>query len=166
VHVFSTLFKFTSIPVSEYFHTFRIYLGYPQGIFLFYRGNMSDTNALSNKLLEIINQVQAGIVAKAPDAINLVLQEARIDAIGHFLGAAGCLLTLYVFWRIFCKVKNIKDEYGYIEVGAIVYMVISGAISVLLAGFVICVLFDIWNYVAIINPKLYLAHQLIENILN
>ena len=42
---------------------------------------MTNTDALTGKLLDIINQVQNAVTAHSSDAINLMLTSVRVDGI-------------------------------------------------------------------------------------
>ena len=46
---------------------------------------MTDTTLLTNKLLEVINQVQAQIVTHATEALNLLLTTTRVDGISYMI---------------------------------------------------------------------------------
>lgn len=115
---------------------------------------------LEHKLVEIISQLQH----QAPVATNAVLQSARVDAIASFMYipvcaiiAAGALAALH---------KWVWPEYK-IDPDSFVSFFgppVCIAIVFLCALVSILQIFDVWNYVALFHPDLYIAHQLLSKV--
>jgi hypothetical protein len=126
---------------------------------------MQVTDQLASKLLDIINQVQAGIVAHAPDALNIVLQTVRIDAISRFIYASCLLLGVVILSGIFVRINKKKDKDGDMREGVAVYCVLAGFFGTVFIILAFSQLFNVWQYVAIANPKLYLAHQIVQKVM-
>jgi riboflavin transporter FmnP len=124
---------------------------------------MTNTDALTGKLLQVINQVQAGIISKTPEAVTLVLQQTQVNAIGNILSCIAGIILIYIFWKVYLKIKGIKDEYDDINIGVTIYIAATGVLSTIFIIGIFSTLFDIWTY---INPKLYLAHQIIGKVLS
>lgn len=138
----------------------------------------TSTELLTNKFLEIINQLQTTVSAHGQEAINLALSSIQVDALGYILQTIVCFIYAFVIYKIgrfIFRKKDVidkKDEdYIYSEEaewqegGKIAYAVIFGgsALVALLNGFInLC---DIWNYFALVNPKLYLAHVIVVKVL-
>jgi hypothetical protein len=126
---------------------------------------VTPTDQVASKLLEIINQIQAGVVAHAPEAANLALQAVSYDGwYSLIIGFSWLALSLilyyiakrYVYYIKNCEKKNESDEIALgLLVCAIVIILIFAAIE----------LFDFWNWVQAFNPKLYLAHEIIQKVL-
>jgi deferrochelatase/peroxidase EfeB len=131
---------------------------------------MQVTDQLASKLLDIINQVQAGIVAHAPDAMQLVLASIQQDGIANLfpgflclLGFMGCLillLFLYKRWKTFQATYPSRDSSNYLF-GALPPV----ALGLFLLMGIFCTLGNYWNYVQIFNPKIYLAHEIIQKVM-
>lgn len=102
-----------------------------------------------------------------PDVINAAINVSRIEALQ---GAAMWLIFMaIVVWIPFYPLKwlhkwklSAKTYYSDGEGEQIVYgLSIVGYILILLVLFV---MFDIWNFIGVVNPKLYIAHQIMEKI--
>jgi hypothetical protein len=128
---------------------------------------MTNTDALTGKLLQVINQVQDTVSAHSGEAVNLVLQQVKINAIGDFIICFAAILVLYILWKVYSKVKDIKEENRRdMHGGVMIYICMAGLLSIFLLVLIFITLFNIWEYVAIINPKLYLAHEIIGKVLS
>jgi phosphotransferase system glucose/maltose/N-acetylglucosamine-specific IIC component len=115
---------------------------------------MSDTEALTGKLLDIINQVQGAVSTHSGEAVNLVLTSTRIDGISWLLGSFIFLcLSVLIGYSI---IKYDKDnELIPIALGCLVLFLFTFANLVYP-----------WNWIQVFNPKLYLAHEIIGKVLN
>jgi hypothetical protein len=119
---------------------------------------MSNTDALTGKLLEIINQVQGAVSAHSGEAVSFVLISTRIDGIFF-------LVVCFIGWAFFAGLtlipfsgkaskKEIEELFG--------FLLITGALSLLF----LAILIYPWNWIQVFNPKLYLAHEIIGKVLN
>jgi hypothetical protein len=119
---------------------------------------------VANKIVEMLSQLN--IVSG--HARDLAIQAVQI---GGFLNLAESFLFLFVFLLCgmsFMKYKKtqIKEIFigdDDITTSFIIGCIIASVSLVLLIGSVINI-FDFWNWVAIFNPKLYIAHQLIVKV--
>jgi hypothetical protein len=135
---------------------------------------MTATDQLTNKMLEIINQLQQGVISHAHDALNLMLSVTRINGIESIaIGIITLMLNIIIIkfmLNTYKKVKEYnnsitnpsekKDHDDYIPLYAGCALILFFSIPAC-----VCLLLDIWNYIAIFEPKLYLAHQIIEKVI-
>jgi hypothetical protein len=118
---------------------------------------MSNIDLVTNKLLEIINQIQSQIVNHSPDAINLILLNVKMEGITHLcVGVIYLLACVCLYPFLPNNAKSIKDED--INIGN----AIGVTVFYICFGFSLYYFLNIWNYVAIFNPKLYLVNQLMN----
>ena len=113
---------------------------------------MNNTDALTGKLLEIINQVQGAVSAHSADAVSLVLTSTRIDGVFWIISLlVSFLISSYVIY-LFASDSNDNE-------GAFLIALIAAIISFL------CLIYP-WNWIQVFDPKLYLAHQIINSFLS
>ncbi len=113
---------------------------------------MNNTDALTVKLLELINQVQNAVSFNGTESINLILTSIRINGICSLLCWFSILLLITI-WLITNIRSDIPDTRGYK--------------TIIFISFVIFLfLVYPWNWIKIVNPKLYLAHEIINNVLD
>jgi ABC-type multidrug transport system permease subunit len=138
---------------------------------------MSNTDALTSKLLEVINQIQAGVVAHAPDAAGLALAAVQQDGIANIFPGIVSLIILmaclyigikfYKKWETKTAEEAVKDYRSQKDYSFFLAFPAVSALVGFVAFVVICsTIFCYWNYVEIFSPKVYLAHQVIEKFLN
>jgi hypothetical protein len=124
---------------------------------------------LTNKLVEIVTQIQQGVIAHGADAMNLVLQSIKIGALGNFLAAIGSIVGVYIIYKIYPYIRKLKSEDPYdMTLNDFLYWLYcacSAVFTVIVTIGVFCQFFDVWQYIAIFNPKLYLAHEIIEKVM-
>jgi hypothetical protein len=133
---------------------------------------MTTTDQLTNKLLEIITQIQQGVVAHGADAVNLTLQAVSYDGICKLLLCVPLLiviiLSILAFKKISKEIKKIKDnsKHMYDDTdGCEMLRFFAAAVAVFGTALLLVMTFNFWNYVQIFNPKLYLAHEIIEKVM-
>lgn len=140
------------------------------------------TKPLQDKLIEVIDQIQASIIKVAPDALNITLEVTRMNCLVHILeyimvcivfGIPGsiCLLKLithikgYINWRTFegdkaepfRKYKNSDDTAFFLVFPALFC-------SIVIASNLYYINF--WYFIGVLEPKLYLAKELVNKVLN
>lgn len=145
---------------------------------------MSDQ--ITNKIVSMLDQIQAGVTNVAPQAIDLMLKVVSVKGIIHI--ATG---IFFLCIAIFCAVIVYKIILGYkeyekqrkeienkIQLGLLSYedrkfeqdishsMAIFGICGVVSFFISAVFLLNLWNYIAIFNPKLYLANEVIEKVIN
>lgn len=109
----------------------------------------------------VINKLSEAAANNTQNAIDLGLASIKFDAICDFIIAFVCILVslacVYFIRKIY-KSEYREDDWAtptLIILGVIAIFSILGTLSVLLNG---------WEYVALFNPKLFLAHQIIGSI--
>jgi hypothetical protein len=123
---------------------------------------MTSTDQLAGKLLDIINQVQSTVTNHAADAVNLVLLSTQIDGLTWLMFSilpfcASLIFTYFLVTNPKCKANRKNDEFG-----------VDGffvLLTILLGIFMLCNIFYIWNWIQVFSPKLYLAHEIIQKVM-
>lgn len=128
---------------------------------------MTNTDALTGKLLDVISQVQGAVSAHSAEAVNLVLTSTRIDGI-HWLVSVlvgfviasiiACVCAIYVAENE----KNKKKDDDALMLGAAVGLCV-GMLLIAVVSFI--GLIDPWNWIQVFDPKLYLAHEIMGKVL-
>lgn len=134
----------------------------------------------------MLDQIQAGVTNVAPQAIDLVLKVVSVKGIIHiatgiFFLCVAIFCTVILF-KINCKYKKYEKERieleNKIQLGLVSYenrikekddsieLIIFGLSGIV--SFIVGMVFllNIWNYIAIYNPKLYLANEVIEKVIS
>lgn len=124
---------------------------------------------LSNKLIQISDQITNMIVAKTPAALGLMLMTARIDAISNILQSLSGLLLialLVVGWFKLAKhiISKTDDFDGYRVLFEVVSL-IGGFGATIFLIFCVITIADVFNWVGIWWPQIYLAHQVMGKVL-
>lgn len=132
---------------------------------------MENTDKIQDKVVSMLDALQQGtttlgdkLVKYTPDVVDAGLWVIRIDGIQEIAIAIFCLLffTIGGYWftkKLLSIFKDVLDE------GAIVLAIMTGGISITFIIISITTLLNIWNWVAIFEPKLYLAKQIIKDTL-
>ncbi len=123
---------------------------------------------ISAKIVELITQLQGVVKDNAADAVNLGLSSIRIDSIRAIVLGIFFLILFIIGIYITKKVYNIKEiQESYTKKenwgSAFILSCFLTAIALILS---IITLLNIWCYVAIFNPKLYLAHEIMNKFFN
>lgn len=127
------------------------------------------TPMLNTIMQQLDNTVQAAVGAGmkyAPDVINLGLTVVRIDCLEDVVDAMASLLGLYILYRFvkWCG-KLAKDDRGGNPLP--IFGLIFGCVgAICAAGNAFFSLINVWMYVGLFEPKLYIAHLLVEKALN
>jgi hypothetical protein len=102
----------------------------------------------------------------APAALELGIQMTFWNGVSQLLlGGFFAVLTAALFYNTMKALKKSKnasysDKEGYLIVAAL--LAIAGLIAAIPT---IVMLFNIWNWIAVFNPKLALAHAIFERIM-
>jgi hypothetical protein len=102
----------------------------------------------------------------APAALELGIQMTFWNGVSQLLlGGLFAVLTAALFYNTMKALKKSKnasysDKEGYLIVAAL--LAIAGLIAAIPT---IVMLFNIWNWIAVFNPKLALAHAIFERIM-
>lgn len=121
---------------------------------------------VSAKLVQIADQIQSTLVAKGPAALNLLLATTKWQAIVNLsegfawlLGAIFCLFLLT--WYLSIVTKATKEEIT--DEGIIAFLFLS--IFIIGFGFLaFWQLADLFNWIGIWHPDIYIAHQLLSKV--
>ena len=126
---------------------------------------MSD--AIETKVLSMLDALQNGavelggqIVKYTPDVVNAVLDVTVIAGSQNIVTGLFWLILAIVTARI-CFKTDWGKTYDDITCDQ-VKKLLFGAVAIVSSLVTTYYLLDVWNYVAIISPKLYIAHQIIE----
>lgn len=115
---------------------------------------------LGDKALEYLNSFEELTKQYAPDVVNAALTVVQLKAVGMLISAAGVSLGIYIFWRFVApRFKAMLDSYN-TDIVAVLGFIAGGLCTAAGSIFVVLVIFDIWTYVAIFNPKLYIAARI------
>jgi len=128
-------------------------------------------NALQSKLLEIIDKLQQAATnaataagKAAPQMLDYAIRITHWDGIQNVLVGFFLLLLasigISIFvrkWEAICNLSH-DDE--------LCLLCFFGGVAILgtLIG-ALCLLLDVWNWVAIYDPKVALAHQLLQKVM-
>lgn len=120
-------------------------------------------DALQNGAVKIGEQV----VKYSPDVADAALWVVRIDGVQSIATAIFFVIAaivLYVatrrFWAWAWRVD--KD----FDTPAIMVPVVTGILTIISSILASARIFDVWNWIAIFQPKLYLAKQIIKAAIN
>lgn len=119
-------------------------------------------NELSNKLVEILNQLQSS----APKATQLAIQVIWYDCVGNIIIGIICILPAILCAIYFIKLlKLFTDKNNYYTTDKYSFgMIGCGAAFTILSVCILINFLDIWNWVGIFHPDLTLAHNLLGKI--
>ena len=123
---------------------------------------------IETKAIELLDKLEALATQYTPEVIGAAEAAVRVTAISHLVYGVAGLLAAYgagvlsvKLTRYFVRKENESDgwndwSFGYImsSIGG----VIAGTIFALASVFR---LLDLWNWVAIFNPQLALAHKIL-----
>ena len=130
----------------------------------------TSTAALENKVVEMLDALQNGaveighqVVKYTPDMIQAVYGVTMINGIQNIVYG---ILWLGVTIFLYRKAKSYKWSGGnYGPEGVDVLKFVTGAAAIVTFIISTTQLLDVWNYTAIVEPKLYIAHQIIDKAL-
>lgn len=126
---------------------------------------MSDTTIVSDKGLDLIQQyadkISSIVKEYGPQVTQLALDIGRISAIQDLVyGGLGVAILLGIAVNSIFVFKCIKNDPGLHSLFNHLYVVISVFVSILFAiggGYLIYKLLDIFSWVGIFHPEIYLA---------
>lgn len=112
---------------------------------------MTNADKLTDKALELINQMQHAV----PHVADLSLTSIRVNAIIILLVGIIGTAIMFVGFRIISKSPKTVEWDD--DVGVCLFLV-----GLLISVFVYL---NIWNWIAIFNPALYVAHEVTNKII-
>ena len=116
----------------------------------------------TQKATELLDKLTTLTEKYAPQVYQTAVDVVQIQAVGEICLSLFCLFSLYFCWRKILKLQkqgffDDKDEF------ICILSVIFGISSTLVMGmYSVCYLFDIWNWIALFNPELALAHKILN----
>lgn len=113
-----------------------------------------DANAALAQVQQLVNQ-------HGQDALNAAIAVERVNALDNFTGVIGWGLLCGVFIWMALRAKrygNERDDDWYIPMG------ICFAVATAFAIATLCCLLNVWMWVGLFNPKLALAHDIINRV--
>jgi hypothetical protein len=114
---------------------------------------------VSAKLVQIADQIQSTLVAKGPEAVNLMLAATRIDAIQNLIWGA-----VFIVGGIICIYVSFKSYKYCKEITFLTFMFALFGMSAIITGVLgFC---DIFSWIGIWHPDIYIAHQLLNKVTN
>ena len=122
-------------------------------------------------VIDVLTRVEQGLFDVAPAALEMGLAVIRINAIGHLIVGFVCLvlsiILAYFGLRLFKSYSSSTKRTIYYEDSEESWKPVFGSLLgiaspiIFLAGFLPS-WFNIWNWVAVFQPELALAKQLME----
>lgn len=122
---------------------------------------------LEQKVVEMLSGMEQAIGKVAPQALELALKQQMWAGLGCIVGGfAALLIGLILIWlpvRVFKEIKaeGVRSGYSPDQAATVVCCIPSG-IGLLIA---LINLLNIWNWVAIFDPKTALFHELVSKLL-
>jgi len=130
---------------------------------------MEKTLELAVNLSQQLFSAASSVVSQyGEDAVNLALWVVRVNALSELMYGVGALITAVISWKIFVWAKvgvmqednSCEAEFGFMA------SCIASFIGILVSGLVVFLTFlNIWLYIAVVKPELYLAKQAIDVVL-
>ena len=123
---------------------------------------------LEQKTVEILDKLDALATQYTPEVVDGAIAAVQVTGVGNIIwGLAGAVCAYLCWWlsRNFTQyARKKKQEDGYMsdwELGIAIGFGAGIFFTGLMAMLSVVYLFDIWNWVAIFNPKLALAHRIL-----
>lgn len=125
---------------------------------------------LEQKAVELLDKLELLATEYTPEVYNAAASVVQINALSELVWGFGAIFFIVfayfgvkTIWDFICKMKkDDKDPNGVgVDVG---FVIITGIISLIaaIAGAVnLGELIQVWNWVALINPELGLAHKIL-----
>ena len=119
---------------------------------------------LTEYVVELFSKIEAGVIDVAPAALDMVLAVVRVDAISALIGGLVAMVVGIVV-GLFGR-KLLRESYNAPYRGSEDWKEPVGMICSLIPiattiGF-LATWFNIWNWIAVFQPELALAKQIIE----
>ena len=116
---------------------------------------------IEDKAVELMEKLDKLATEYAPDVIDSAIEVVRVSGFGSLIYGLLAVGFIFSLWLAYKKIKSYEIDSAYEEPiwgGFFLVSIVGGVISVVV---IIETLFDIWTWVAIFNPKLALAHQIL-----
>jgi len=119
---------------------------------------------IEEKAVEIMDKLDKLATQYAPDVMESALAAVQVSAVGNLVMSVAAILFVVVvgyvclkYWRHSHTDESSYESETICEAITVVYIVLG---FIVLAVCIIQIS-DVWNYVAIFNPKLALAHKIL-----
>lgn len=121
---------------------------------------------IEDKAVETLSQLEALARQYTPDVIDAAINVTRIDGVAAVVGG---MLMLVCVWPVcvaglrlhkFFSKKQKEDRYSDWELGVMSVQICTPMAIALLVIFGAVLVLDVWNWVAIFEPKLFIAKQI------
>jgi len=126
---------------------------------------MSD---LETKTVEILDKLDALTTQYAPDVIDKAVTAVSMTGIHNLVNSLVGFIALYGAWFATKKITAYfikrKKEDGCMsdwDIGYTLSYIIGGLVCFIIAMANVWTIFDLWNWTAIFNPELAMAHRVL-----
>lgn len=130
-------------------------------------------NVLEHKLAELLGQFQSGVSQAGASAAKLLPQVTDLairmkfwDGVAHLACAALALLPAFalfkgvLFFHNLAEEKRAEKDFTTDDIPYQVGAITLGFALLVVSVAICCQLFDPWNWVAVFDPKIALAHDI------
>jgi hypothetical protein len=123
---------------------------------------------MSDKMLtEILSRLDAAFATYAPQVTDLALTSVRITALRNFIAALLGVVFVVVAIKYLVRWWKVKmDPLDDVEMVRVMGTIFGGIGLAIIGSISITMLIDPWLYIALANPKLYLAKQIMDTVLH
>ena len=123
---------------------------------------------LEQKAVELLDKLDALATKYTPEVIDAATSAVTVTALGNILsGLVGIGAAIFAWWvtknfATYCRRKKQEEDWmSDWEIGWALGLGVGGITSGIVALYSVWSLFDVWNWVALFNPKLALAHRIL-----
>ncbi len=123
---------------------------------------------LESKAVDILNKLESITTEYAPEVTDAAIAAVQVTAVSELVFGVVAMLGGFLTIRIAKSFSNYartrKDEGGYMsdwDFGVVVSNLIGVVVGAIFFLTGIGELFNVWNYVALYNPELAMAHRLL-----
>ena len=125
-------------------------------------------DSLEQKAVDILDKLEKLTTQYAPEVLDAAASAVRVTGIGNIITGIGSMVSAAIVIWIAKNFANIcrkkKEEEGYMsewELGMGLSLAVGGITGSVLSIVFLFRLLNIWNWIAIFNPKLALAHKIL-----
>jgi len=123
---------------------------------------------LEQKTVELLDKLDKLATQYTPDVVESAVSAVQISAISNLIyGVVGLFCVVICWWLAtnatrFCRKKKQDGGWGSDwEIGVALSFYVGGLVCSIMTVISIWDLFNLWNWIAILNPKLALAHRIL-----
>lgn len=125
---------------------------------------------LQDFALDLVKSLQQAAVQYGPEALQLVLNLRRLDALAQLASGLIAVAVVFLFFKVFqylqCRwtLKEISENDMEIPLGVAYMALVLGIIGCSI--WAISDLLDFWNWVGVFRPDLAIAHDIYEKVIS